>query len=151
MSIVGVICLGILLEIVLPEGQTAKYVKGAFSLLVVFVIAMPLPNLLGKDWKLEFDGSAFEVDKDFIDSTHAMYSESVAGTVKKYLAENGYQCDVEVVSKEGAPALIERIEVCVRNFKESVAPTVITEVKTLVADKIKCSQSRVIVTVSTSS
>jgi len=29
MSIVGVICLGILLEIMLPDGKTAKYVSAA--------------------------------------------------------------------------------------------------------------------------
>ena len=43
LSIAGVICLGILLEIVLSEGKTAKYVKGAFSLLVVIAIVAPLP------------------------------------------------------------------------------------------------------------
>ena len=31
-GITGVIALGVLLEILLPEGQTGKYVKGAFSL-----------------------------------------------------------------------------------------------------------------------
>ena len=38
MSVVGVICLGVLLEIVLPSGKTTKYVRGTFSLLVVYVI-----------------------------------------------------------------------------------------------------------------
>ena len=40
MSVVGVICLGVLLEIVLPSGKTTKYVRGTFSLLVVFVISL---------------------------------------------------------------------------------------------------------------
>ena len=45
-AIAGVIALGVLLEILLPEGQTGKYVKGAFSLLVIFVVVSPLPGVI---------------------------------------------------------------------------------------------------------
>lgn len=47
-SITGVICLGILLDIVLPDGKTTKYIRGAFSLIVILVIVSPLPSLLKK-------------------------------------------------------------------------------------------------------
>lgn len=143
MSIVGVISLGILLEIVLPEGQTAKYVKGAFSLLVVFVIAMPLPNLLGKEWKLDLSGSTFAVDEDFINSTQAMYSGGVENTLKSALKEQGYECEVSVITKSNAPIVIDRVEVVVVNFKQEVADAVRIEVKSIVADTVSVPQSSV--------
>lgn len=58
-SITGVICLGILLDIVLPDGKTTKYIRGAFSLIVILVIVSPLPSLMKKEWKFSFDDSAF--------------------------------------------------------------------------------------------
>lgn len=55
MSVVGVICLGVLVEIVLPGGKTAKYVRGAFSLLVVYVIASIIPVIAKSEWKFDAD------------------------------------------------------------------------------------------------
>ena len=55
MSVVGVICLGVLLEIVLPSGKTTKYVRGTFSLLVVYVIASIIPVVAKADWDFDSD------------------------------------------------------------------------------------------------
>ena len=149
MSVVGVICLGLLLEIVLPEGQTAKYVKGAFSLLVVFVIAAPLPNLLGKDWKLNLDGNSFEIDEEYINSTYAAFSQNTGDDIEKYLLESGYVCDVKVKLKEGTPAAYASIDVAVRNFKAQVADAVSENIRRLVAQKTGCDMSIVHVAVVT--
>lgn len=91
MSIVGVICLGILLEIVLPSGKTAKYIKGAFSIVVVLVIVAPLPSIVKKDWKFEFDDSFFSVDEGYVESVNSSYRESVENDLKSYLARCGYE------------------------------------------------------------
>lgn len=92
-GIVGVICLGILLEIVLPEGQTSKYVKGAFSLLVVFVIAAPLPNMIGalKNWEPTF--SEIQPDEDFIAASADVFTQEKADDLKAYLALQGYETE----------------------------------------------------------
>ena len=37
LSIVGVVSLGVLLEILLADGETAKYIKGVFALAVVLI------------------------------------------------------------------------------------------------------------------
>lgn len=110
-SIVGVICLGILLEIVLPEGQTGKYVKGAFSLLVVFVVAAPLPTLFGslKDWKPVY--SVIAPDDAFISESAEIFAEERAAALRDELALKGYETDVEMVVKEGSLSKIERIDI----------------------------------------
>ncbi len=38
LSIVGVVSLGVLIELLLPEGENSKYIKGIFSVIVIFVI-----------------------------------------------------------------------------------------------------------------
>lgn len=62
LSIAGVIVFGVLLDVVLPQGKTAKYLKGIFAILVVYVIVAPLPKALGKaeKWVENFDESSFE-------------------------------------------------------------------------------------------
>ena len=46
MGIVGVIALGVLADILLPEGETAKYIKGFLAVFVVAAIVAPIPSLL---------------------------------------------------------------------------------------------------------
>lgn len=95
-SIVGVICLGILLEIVLPEGKTAKYVRGAFSLLIVFVIAQPLPALLKKDYKLSFNGGELALDGKYEQEVYSAYSQRLAKLAEDRLLNGGIRAQVEV-------------------------------------------------------
>lgn len=115
MSIVGVICLGVLLEIVLPEGQTAKYVKGAFSLLVVFVIVSPLPTILGAEWSLEnISGVSFSVDDGYISQTTAAHKEGIEKDLEDYLAISGYDADVSVTLKSGSINEIVRVDITVQ-------------------------------------
>ncbi|MCM1306723.1 MAG: stage III sporulation protein AF [Bacteroides sp.] len=150
MSIVGVICLGVLLEIVLPEGQTAKYVKGAFSLLVVFVIAAPLPALFKKDYKFSIDSSAFEVNEEYIASTYAFYTEGFCQRAVYALKSNGYDAEVEIELSEDAPVKIRLISVTVFNFKQEVEKRVEADVKGILKETLKCDESTVKVTLENS-
>ena len=45
LSIVGIVVLTLMVDIIIPEGKTGKYIKGVFAMLTVFVIAMPLPKI----------------------------------------------------------------------------------------------------------
>ena len=44
-SIVGVVLLGLIADIMLPEGQINKYIKSVFAIITIFVIVSPLPGL----------------------------------------------------------------------------------------------------------
>lgn len=46
LSIVGVVIISVVLDLIIPSGQVSKYVKGVMSLVIIFVIASPLPNLV---------------------------------------------------------------------------------------------------------
>lgn len=105
-SVVGVICLGILLQIVLPEGKTAKYVKGAFSLLVIFVIISPLPALLKGDMKFVGD-IQFEIDSDYIDSTYANYAARLEEQLIDYLKDEGYNVRVKIDIEDGKISCVQ--------------------------------------------
>lgn len=148
LSIVGVICLGILLEIVMPEGQTTKYVRGAFSLLVIFVVVAPLPKLLGGDYTLSLEGVSVDIDDSFIEATSTRYEEVGAADIEDYLLLNGYTATVNVVLKEGSLSQILRIEIkltlSVLDFED--ANTHITKVRELVCSRTGAEGNSIFIT-----
>lgn len=134
MSIVGVICLGILLEIVLPEGKTTKYIRGAFSLMVIFVIVAPLPSLLKKDWNFELGDNYFSIDQSYVDSIQMSYSARLQDEISKYLLSNGYNAEVVVEMKEGE-SRIEKLKVCARSNPDISNEAQIISLKTLLNER----------------
>lgn len=68
MAVAGICILGVLVDLVLPNGQTKKYIKGIFAFFVVLVIISPLPNLLNKEFSIDdiFEEDAFVIQEDFI-------------------------------------------------------------------------------------
>ena len=49
LSIAGIVIISVLVELVMPEGQMNKYIKGVFSFIIVLVIILPLPKILNKN------------------------------------------------------------------------------------------------------
>ena len=68
MSIAGIICLSVVVELMLPDGQMNRYIKGTFSFIIILVIIMPIPKLLGTELKFPniFDYDNIQVDEDYI-------------------------------------------------------------------------------------
>lgn len=57
-SIAGVICISVIVELILPNGQMNRYIKGIFAFIIILVIIMPLPKLLN----LKIDLSNLKID-----------------------------------------------------------------------------------------
>ena len=68
LSVAGISVLGVLVELILPNGQTKKYIKGVFAFVVVLIIIMPLPKLLRREFKAEdiFKEDAVIIQDDFV-------------------------------------------------------------------------------------
>lgn len=94
MSVVGVICLGVLLEIVLPSGKSTKYIKGAFSLLVVFAIASIIPTIAKAEWTLNVDDMFSKNDASV--STGLDLTLKASERVRLALKNEGCDSSVEI-------------------------------------------------------
>ena len=70
LSIVGMVLTITLTEVMLPEGQTAKYIKGVISLMILYVVIAPIPSLLQSKIDInsffDFSSSSYEIDSSFI-------------------------------------------------------------------------------------
>ncbi len=135
-SITGVICLGILLDIVLPDGKTTKYIRGAFSLIVILVIVSPLPSLLKKEWNFSFDDSAFSSSES---DDEIEVSDLFAYNVEKCeeeLKRQGITASVEI---EYSSAVVRAVAVYVDDVSVSgeKVVSIVSESLGIAAYKIK--------------
>ncbi|MGI5841702.1 MAG: stage III sporulation protein AF [Christensenellales bacterium] len=99
LSIAGVSLLSVLIDVVLPNGQTNKYIKGIFSFIMVFVIISPIPSLLVDGFKLDAifaENSGIVIEKDFIYQVNRTKLTFLENQIETELEKQGL-LNVEVV------------------------------------------------------
>lgn len=91
MAVAGICVLGVLVELVLPNGQTKKYIKGIFAFIVVLVIISPLPSILKKEFSIDdiFEEDAIIIQEDFIYQVNKNRLETLENMVVTDLEEQG--------------------------------------------------------------
>ena len=50
MSIVGVVFLGVMIDIITPEGKTNAFIKSIFAVFVVYIIVSPIVTMFNKNY-----------------------------------------------------------------------------------------------------
>ena len=93
LSIVGIVFLGVLVDIILPDGDMNRYIKGMFAMIAVFVIVSPISKLVNADINLEKIADTtnhIQVDDDFLEATKNQYIISLQNTLKARLIDAGY-------------------------------------------------------------
>ena len=92
MGIVGVVSLGVLIEILLPEGENSKYIRGIFSIIVIFVIISPLPKLAKGDYIKGFTSpkAETEINVSYYDSVKDDIQNKIKDNLKEKLDKAGY-------------------------------------------------------------
>ena len=148
-GVVGIISLGLLLEILIPEGQTSKYVKGAFSLLVIFVLISPLPKLLGGEYDFNFDGVSYEIDTDYLTYATNQYTRTLEDDLEEILKEQGIQSTVEIVVKDGNVKDIDfvSVKIFLSGIDENEKNTHITRAREIATKSLSVSKDKVYVNV----
>lgn len=85
LSVVGVIALGVLVDIILPSGKMTKYVKGAFSLIVVIVISSIVPKIANMSFEIDDDmGKYFSQESVSASISSAFMQESIESELEKH-------------------------------------------------------------------
>lgn len=93
LGIVGVVSLGVLIEIIMPEGEHSKYIKGIFSIIVVFVIVSPFPKLMTTDGVNDFfsnESVQIEMDENSYESIKTEYHNKINDDFDKILQSEGF-------------------------------------------------------------
>lgn len=99
-TIVGVIVLTVLADMMLPEGQTSKYIKFVIGIIVVYVMISGISNLVDSSTMVLADISldSVSIDDDYISYIVDANSLSYEATCVSALEASGYyDTDVTVV------------------------------------------------------
>lgn len=92
LSITGIICVSVIVELILPDGQMNRYIKGIFSFIIILVVIMPIPKLLNRDFDFSniFDNSGYEIDSDYLYQVNLDKMNSVKNEIEKQIEKRGY-------------------------------------------------------------
>ena len=93
LSIVGVVFIGVILEIFVPDGKINGFIKHIFSIFLLFVIVKPISNLNVNN---VINTDVIQIDTNFIYQNNLAKINDLTVRVKNCLLELGYN-NVEVV------------------------------------------------------
>lgn len=109
LSVTAVVCLTVLLDIIMPDGQMKKYVKGIVSIIVIFVIVTPLASLaVGK---FDLTKGNITIDSDMLESLEGTSDRYREIQLESMLSDDGITADVKIVSENGK----KKVEVIIKN------------------------------------
>ena len=121
-GIVGVVSIGVLIEILLPEGENSKYIRGIFSIIVIFVIISPLPKLAKGDFVKGFTPQSQElaIDGEYYDSVKIDMQTKIKDNLQEKLTKAGYNdLSYDIQFDKEYVYIIDKIVVDSKNMSES--------------------------------
>ena len=119
-KIVGLGALGVLLDVLIAEGETSKYIKGIFGIVTVFVLFSPLPKLLNVDFKVDniVVSEEINIDEDYTYYVYTKRWESYESSLEKIFTQKyDMDCEVDIKFVESCP---EKVDVVMVYFKNAV-------------------------------
>ena len=110
LGVVGVVFLGVLLDLVYPNGKTNKFCKGIFAIFALLIMINPIRSLTN------FDNVKFE--NVYVDSIHVLKSDALINQIKLNLSSQVITgVDVEIESNMlGNEYIIDNIYVDITNI-----------------------------------
>lgn len=94
MSIVGVVFLGVMIDIITPEGRTNAFIKSIFAVFVVYIIVSPIVSMLNKNYVFTY--KEIELQEDYLDSVAKSNITALESEIQRLLVDKGYECFVEI-------------------------------------------------------
>ena len=102
-SVIGIVCLGVLVDIVMPTGQMNKYVKSMFGIFTIIVLISPVIKIIKSDYDISnlfYNQISVQIDKDFLEATNKKIIEEVEISIEKNCENKGFynvECEIESI------------------------------------------------------
>ncbi len=92
LSILGVVILGVVIDVILPSGSTSKYISGIFAIVVMFVIISPVLTWVKNGYSIKdyFTLQDISLDEKLLyNINNSKFTELEKG-IEQELSNNGY-------------------------------------------------------------
>lgn len=92
LTLLGIVLLGVLIEVILPSGTTSKYISGIFSIFVTFVILSPILTWIKSDYKLSdyFTKTDIQLNEKLLYNINNSKLGEIEQIIIEELNTNGY-------------------------------------------------------------
>ena len=91
-TLLGVILLGVLIDVIIHSGSTSKYISGIFAIVVMFVMISPVLNWIKNDYKLSdyFTSMDIELNERLLYNITDNKFNALESDIEAELTDNGY-------------------------------------------------------------
>ncbi len=92
LTLLGVIMLGVLINVIIPSGSTNKYISGIFSIFVMCVMISPVLKWINNDYEFSnyFTSSDIQINEQLLNNVTYNKLEALSQDIEKELSDNGY-------------------------------------------------------------
>ena len=92
LALLGVVVLGVLIDVILPSGSTSKYISVTFAIFVMFVMISPVLTFIKSDYKLSnyFTNVDIELNQNLLYTINDNKFNAMEDTITKHLQNKGY-------------------------------------------------------------
>ncbi len=84
-NLIGVVFLGIIFEIILPNNKINKFIKCIFSIFIVFSLISPLVNISSKINKIKIDNVSSEINEELFQTISDLRKNTYETLITKSL------------------------------------------------------------------
>lgn len=107
LTVAGISILSVLCDIVLPDGQTRKYVKTVFGVVVTLVIVQPLIGLLNTDINEQaMTNIESSVQQKFIENVNEREAQVALNQAKLLIESNGIDLENAVLASSEKKVMV---------------------------------------------
>ena len=129
LSILGVVILGVVIDVILPSGSTSKYISGIFAIIVMFVIISPVLTWIKSGYNIQdyFTLQDISLDEKLLYSINKSKFTQLEEEVEQELADNGYnnvkvdiQFDIEATNVKITQVLVDLSNIVINVNSENI-------------------------------
>lgn len=91
LSIVGIVFMGIIIDIISPNGKTNKFIKGIFSIFMLFTFLSPIKSIINNFSNTTFNNNKIELDNNFLADINIAKNESNQIIIQNRLSSLGIE------------------------------------------------------------
>ena len=92
LTLLGIIMLGVLIDVILPSGSISKYISGIFAIVILFVMISPVVNWIKGDYNLRdyFTSSDILINEKLLTSINNYKFNTLEAEIEQELKDKGY-------------------------------------------------------------
>ena len=123
LSILGIVIVGVLVDIVVPSGTINKYIKSIYAIFVLAVILSPVIKFLSNTHDINVNITGYKINEDLMNYINTNKIKSLETNIENKLKDEGFDgIDIKINYS------IESNELMINSCKVNMQNLVITRV-----------------------